>query len=148
VEEQLQNGERMSERHWHEPGEIGVAILIGAIESLPGDGRFNARSGTTATTKEQWLGWLSEYHVPGYYDRKGVGYDARFAYNHLSNPRMLLWLAEAAGIEGETVTVAAAAAEEGKTVMQKAAAVRKCIPWTRIANALWPEGFQARDSDA
>jgi hypothetical protein len=50
--------------------------------------------------KEHWLGWLSEYGGPGFYGRKTTSRrSAEFAYNHIVCPPMILWLAEAAGVQ-------------------------------------------------
>jgi hypothetical protein len=50
--------------------------------------------------KEHWLGWLSEYDGPGFYGRKTNGSrSAEYAYNHIVCPPMVLWLAEASGVE-------------------------------------------------
>ena len=81
---------------------------------------------------------MAAYNTPGYYNRKGTGYDAKFAYNHIQNDPMLLWLLEAAGLDKGTLTAARSAAVAGKTNGQKAAAVRKHAPWDSAVELLWP----------
>ena len=44
------------------------------------------------TQKEHWLGWLGGYKGPRAYGRKHWDRDARFAYNHVVEPLMLLYL--------------------------------------------------------
>jgi hypothetical protein len=62
------------------------------------------------TQHEHWLGWLKEYDGPGAYGRKGSEYSAEYAYNHIVNPQMLVYLAEAIGIADKVVRKAAKAA--------------------------------------
>lgn len=120
--------------------QISVTDLIAAIKRLAPDAPYARRGGQVYTTKEQWIGWLAKYDTPGHYKRSGTGYDARFAYNHVQNHHMLLWLIGAGGIETPTLSRAAAAAEQGKSMAQKAAAVRKLVPWNRAVELLWPIG--------
>lgn len=118
---------------------IAITHLIRAIEALPSDPP-NERPGIWyKTQKEHWLGWLSQYDGPGAYGRSGVNHDARFAYNHIVNPFMLLWLISAAGVEPSLVASARSASEVGKTLMQKAGSVRKLVPWDLLADQLWPK---------
>ena len=124
------------------PPSISVEQLIAAIERLKADAPYPRRGGWVADSKEQWLGWLSQYDTPGYYERKGTGYDARFSYNHVQNHQMLIWLVSAAGLDAPTVSRAAAAAEQGKTMAQRAAAVRKLVPWSKVVELLWPDGVR------
>jgi hypothetical protein len=118
---------------------ISVAQFIVAIDKLNADEPYERRGGWYGTTKDQWLGWLKEYDTPGYYGRKGSGYDARFAYTHMQNHQMLIWLLAAAGLEAPTLTKAATAAEAAKTMAAKAAAVRRIVPWDRAVELLWPD---------
>ena len=117
---------------------ISVGALIDVIRTLKADEPYRRRNGYVATTKDQWLGWLSEYDKPGYYDRKGTGYDARFAYNHVQTHQVLIWLLGAAGLEAPKLVEAAAAADVAKSMAQKAASVRKLVPWERAVELLWP----------
>jgi hypothetical protein len=119
---------------------ISIDRFATAIERLHPDADYARRTGWVANTREQWLGWLSGYDGPGAYNRKGSGYDAKFAYNHVQNHLMLLWLVGAAGLEKPKLARAAAAAEQVKTMAQKAAAVRRIVPWSRAVELLWPTG--------
>jgi hypothetical protein len=122
-----------------DPESISIEDFIAAIERLKPDAPYSRRGGWYGDTQEQWLGWLEDYGGPGYYGRTGTGYNARFAYTHVQNHQMLIWLLSAAGLEAPTVTRAAAAAEAAKTMSAKAAAVRKLVPWNRVVELLWPE---------
>lgn len=119
---------------------ISIDDLFTAIDQFPADAPYARRGGWVGSTKEQWLGWLAQYDTPGAYDRKGTGYDAKFAYNHVQNRQMLLWLLEVAGLDKATLAAARVAAEQGKTAGQSASAVRKHVPWERAVELIWPGG--------
>lgn len=120
---------------------VSIQQFIAAVERLRADAPYPRSKGIHSyTTKDQWIGWLKQYHTPGYYGRKGSGYDARFAYMHVQNHQMLIWLLGAAGLDAPTLVRAAAAAVQGSTMAQKAAAVRKLVPWERAFDLLWPDG--------
>jgi len=84
--------------------------------------------------KEHWLGWLSEYDGPGAYGRKTQrGRSARFVYNHINCPPMLLWLAEATGVPRATVLAAKRSALlTCRTRGAHCAQIRKVIPWPTV----------------
>jgi hypothetical protein len=90
------------------------------------------------TQKEHWLGWLGEYHSAGAYGRQTVKKrDARFAYNHIVEPKMLLWIIEAAGVDPIAVSAAKNAAVKSSTMQGKSAAIRRIVPWETLERALW-----------
>lgn len=116
---------------------ISVADFRRMIERLPSDEPRSQPSVWYRTQKEHWLGWLSEYNGAGAYGRKsGQNRDARFAYNHIVCPEMLVWLIEASGVPRELVTAARVAAASGGTMMQRAGAIRRQVPWTEVFAAL------------
>jgi hypothetical protein len=87
--------------------------------------------------KEHWLGWLDHYDGPGYYGRKSWDVTAEQVYNRVVNPSMLVWLAEAAGVEKAIVERASAAALAAQSNMSaQSAAVRREVPWNLIAAQL------------
>ncbi len=117
---------------------IGIAEFIRAIDGLPSDPPMVRPGAWYRTQKEHWLGWLHDYEGPGAYGRAiGRSRDARFAYNHIVCPGMLLWLGEAAGVEPERVAAARAAAEGLPTQMHQAAAIRRHVPWSVVYAALF-----------
>lgn len=81
---------------------------------------------------EHWLGWLGDYANPGYYHRRGLDHDGRFAFNHVSCVEMVTWLAEAAGVEKGLVKRALAEATKVKNPTSKAAAARHILPWDLV----------------
>jgi hypothetical protein len=100
---------------------------------LAGRGIWNSRRAWYTSQKEHWLGWLSEYHGPGYYGRKNCHRSADFAYNHIVCPPMVLWLGEALGIPKSTVAKARRnALAAGPHFAAQCAAIRKVISWVMI----------------
>ena len=89
------------------------------------------------TQHEHWLGWLNGWRGPGAYSRKDWNRSAEFVYDHIVNPQMLVYLAEAAGVNRESVTVAVKAALEDRGSMPSmSAAIRRIIPWETVESAL------------
>ena len=120
-----------------------ISALTRAIRALPSDPQVVTPGKWYRSQKEHWLGWLREYHSAGAYGRKSTALtrprDAEFAYNHIVESKMLLWLAEAAGVKPTLVASAQMSAARARTMMAKSAAVRQHIPWSVIQSALWPQ---------
>ncbi len=119
---------------------ISIGKFITAIRRLPSDKPKVTPGKWYRTQKEHWLGWLAEYHGPGAYARTGPASarDARFAYNHIVEVKMLLWLIEAAGVPRAAVQKARVAAARASTLSSKSAAVRKRVPWEMVHESLFP----------
>ena len=118
-----------------------VSEMLRAIRRLPADEPVVDPKKWYLTQKQHWIGWLGEYHTTGAYGRAVVvKRDARYAYNHIVEPKMLLWLIEAAGLPAATVKKASKLASLGKTMMQQSAAIRRLVSWDEIAGQLWPRG--------
>jgi len=135
-------GVQLTERRM--PAPISVKALISAIRLLRPDPPVKNPKKWYLTQKEHWLGWLAEYDGPGAYGRQtGVQRDAKYAYNHVVEPEMLLYLASASGVDGALVVAANQAFAERTTLMQASGTIRKIIPWETIAKALWPNATQS-----
>lgn len=119
---------------------ISIAQFIRAIQRLPED-EPQVRPGIWyKTQKEHWLEWLKGYYGPGGYGREvDKKRDARYAYNHIVNYEMLLWIIAAAGVKPNLVKTARRASTHGSTLQQKSAAIRRLVPWEELAGALWGE---------
>lgn len=115
------------------------AQLAAAIRKLPPAPPIVIPGVWYQTQKQHWLGWLSEYGGPGAYGRKNYKYDARFTYNHIVEPKMLMWLIEASQVPRIHAKRAKRAqrALAGKSLSAQAAAIRKCVPWEQIEKVLW-----------
>jgi hypothetical protein len=117
---------------------ISIDQLIKAIERLPEDEPKEYPGKWYQTQKMHWLGWLGDYHGPGAYGRKSdQKRDAEFAYNHIVEPEMLLYLIRAIPLRPELVDAAEKAAREGKTMMARSGAIRKVVPWSDVRQGLW-----------
>ena len=119
---------------------ISIKQFFLAIYDLPSDKPKDTPGKWYKTQKEHWLGWLGEYKGPGAYGRKG-GKDqgAEYAYNHIVEYRMLLWLIEAADVESKLVEAAKSGVDEEKSMHANSAAIRKIVPWEMLASVLWSQ---------
>lgn len=117
-----------------------IAWFVSAIEALPSD--EPAPLGTPgynryATQKAHWLGWLNPAAGTGTYPRsEAPGRDAKYVYNHIVEPRLLLWLIAASGIDPSVVQAAQQAAASASKLPSKSAAVRRVVPWTVLCERL------------
>lgn len=119
-------------------GRITIQEFIAAIHRLPADRPVVDPRKYYRTQKEHWLGWLGEYNTRGAYGRKaGMNRDARYAYNHVVEPKMLLWLISAAGVRPGLVWAARRDAAEQKSMMAQSAAIRARVSWEEIEGRLW-----------
>lgn len=115
-----------------------VLQLIQAIRMLKADSPVKRPGIWYVTQKQHWLGWLAEYNTRGAYGRiPGKNRDARFAYNHVVEPLMLVWLISAAGVPRKLVREAKDDAARRKTMMAQSAAIRRRVPWEVVAGRLW-----------
>ena len=117
-----------------------IEWLIETIRALPFDAPVP--HGTPGynqytTQKAHWLGWLDPAAGTGSYPRSaGAGRDAKYVYNHIIEPKLLLWLVTSAGVNAELVVLARASAEAAKSMPAKSAAMRRQIPWATVCDAL------------
>ena len=73
---------------------VSIRDFLIAISRLPEDRPIRNPKKWYLTQKEHWIGWLLEYNGPGAYGRKTTdGRDAKFVYNHVVQPEMLVYLA-------------------------------------------------------
>ena len=117
-----------------------IAWLTQAIRGLPSDEPVAPRQrgyNNYRTQKEHWLGWLDPTSGTGTYPRRSApDRDARYVYNHVVEPQMLLWLISASGVAPERVQAATRAAAAASSLAGKSAAIRKQVPWPDVAAAL------------
>lgn len=81
--------------------------------------------------REHCAAWFSQAEGPGAYGRRKAQ-TARQTYNRLLCPPALLWIAEALGVEHETVRAAACEAWTQKHIASQCAAIRRYAPWSRV----------------
>jgi len=117
-----------------------IEWFIQAIRRLPSDVPVTKRQpgyNNYRTQKDHWLGWLNPNSGTGTYSRRSApDRDARYVYNHIREPKMLLWLISASGVGQELVQAATRAAEASSSSASKSAAIRKQVPWPKVSAAL------------
>lgn len=114
-----------------------VPELLAAIRRLPADPPVHDPRKWYRTQKEHWIGWLEEYAGPGAYGRKTKSpTNAKRVYNRIVEYRMLLWLAEAAGVDPTKVGEARRQATTATSLQQASGRVRRLIPWEDVQAAL------------
>ena len=113
-----------------------VEKLIDVIQKLPSDKEVSI--GTQGynlyrTQKSHWLGWLDTKSNTGTYHRKDApNRGAKFVYNHIMEPKMLLWLISASGVDMKLVTQAEENAANAKSMASSCAAIRKVVSWEAL----------------
>jgi hypothetical protein len=121
--------------------EVSIEQLIKAIKKLPSDEPKDNPRVWYKTQKEHWLGWLSEYNGPGTYGRiPGIKRNAKFTYNHVVNPQMLMYLIRAIPLRMDLVSAAEKAHKTGATMMEKSGAIRRVVSWDEVYQAFWGKG--------
>lgn len=122
---------------------ISIWKFLKAIYCLPNDEQVLPRSIGNRSQKEHWLFWLLGYFGPGFYGRQNWHRDAKFAYNHIVCPEMLVYLAHAIPLKQELIDGVDQANLTGSTMMEKLGVIRKVAPWAEIYQAFWgQEGVQ------
>lgn len=117
---------------------ISISEFILVIKRLPSDQPIGNPHKWYKTQKEHWFGWLSEYEGPGAYGRKtGIRRDARFAYNHVVCPDLLIYLINAIPLRQEQIEAAQKAYQKGSSDMERSGAIRKVVPWKEIYQSIW-----------
>jgi hypothetical protein len=121
-----------------------IPKLIARIKELPYDP--HVKPGTRGynrytTQKAHWLGWLGDTPGTGSYERvTPPNRGARYVYNRIAEPLMLLWLIDAAGVDRTVVREAQREALCPPTLGAKCKAIRTVAPWDVVAKALWRGG--------
>lgn len=115
-----------------------IKKFMRAIEQLPPDAPVEDPEVWYKTQKEHWREWLQGYQSSGGYGRKGnKERDASYAYNHIVEYRMSLWIIDAAGVNPKLVRAARHASAHACTKQGKSGAIRRIVPWETLAAALW-----------
>ena len=92
---------------------------------------------TYATQKAHWLGWLNPSAGTGSYPRTcKPNRDARDVYNRIVEPKLLLWLSQAAAVSPTLIAAATAEASEKSKLASKSAAIRRHVPWSVLSTEL------------
>ena len=114
-----------------------VEKLINVIKKLPAD--KEVPSGTQGysryhSQKAHWLGWLSKKPGAKYYRQDAPNRGAKFVYNHIMEPKMLLWLITASGVDNKLIANAQKDSDNARTMASSCAAIRKAVSWQTLEN--------------
>lgn len=114
--------------------------LSNAIRQLPSDVpvSLNTQGYNQYTTqKDHWLGWLNPAAGTGSYPRRtGANVAAKTVYNRIGEPKMLWWLAYAAGVDQSLLDEAQGRTDPQKPLSSQCAEFRKLVPWRTLAESL------------
>ena len=112
--------------------------LRNKIKKLPFDKPLDRIDPKGRSQKEHWLGWLYKYNNIGRYRRvPGTYRDAKWVYNHIVCPDLLIYLARAIQIQPDLLTAAEQAYHEKATEMHRSAEIRKIMPWSMVYAAFF-----------
>jgi hypothetical protein len=100
--------------------------LLKVLRYLPERGPITAKLFPGSSPRRQWINWVSDHRHQ----------DARVIFNRLESPRMIMWLAEASGIERRPMSRAAAAISKVANKSAQAAAIRQILPWSLVESHL------------
>ena len=118
--------------------QVTISQFIQVIKRLPSDPPVDHPKVWYWTQKEHWLGWLGDYEGPGAYGRKtGVKRDAKYAYNHIVCPELLMYLIRSIPLKKDLIEAAEKAYQTGSSQMEKSGAIRKVAPWSEVYCVLW-----------
>jgi len=111
-----------------------------AISRLKSDLPKTQKGVYYTTQKQHWLCFLNEYDTNQTYGRlQGMNRDAKFVYNHIVCPEMLVYLIKAVGIDPNLVKQVEEASVSGITMMASVGKIRQIVPWPMIYDAMWSE---------
>ena len=120
--------------------EHSIEQFIELIESLPAEKEvpFGTQGyNRYRTQKAHWLGWLDSKSTTGTYQRQDApNRGAKYVYNHIMEPKMLLWLIAALDFQTGLVERAKEEAKTQKSMAGSCAAIRKVVPWQVLEKSL------------
>lgn len=98
----------------------------------------NSPDSHARTEKQHMVQWFADNatHGSGAYFRQRPNSSAKKCYNKLENAALLLWIAEAVGIEESIVEAAFEAARQAGDYRRACGAIRKVITWPMIIESL------------
>ena len=119
--------------------EYSIEEFIKDIETLPTDKEVEIGTqgyNRYSTQKAHWLGWLSKKPGAKYYRQDAPDRGPKYVYNHIMEPKMLLYLISALDFDDDLKQLAKIEAKNAKTMASGCAAIRKVIPWIKIEEKL------------
>lgn len=134
----------LSERHMPKPPRSrsdlknvkGLCEVIGQLPSDPEVPRGTQGYNRYTSQRAHWLGWLALTPGTGSYLRAQEE-SANKIYNRIREPKMLLWLIAAAGVDPLLVIQAKLVASATTAFSGQCKAIRQVVPYSMVADALW-----------
>ena len=127
---------------------MSIATLRERIARLPADPLYvfhiyNNQQG-------HWDLWLSDYLTAGSYGRTVIKDDARYCYNHVVNPQLLVYLGWASGVDRAIQKRAEAAVSSSwiDCMPRASGAYRRIVTWEMIYDRLWPTAAEGQTTGA
>lgn len=114
----------------------GLCAVILQLPSDPEVPRGTQGYNRYTTQRAHWLGWLGLTPGTGTYQRAPEERAGKI-YNRIGEPKMLLWLIAAAGIDPSLALRAKLAASEVTALSSQCKAIRQIVPYSVVAEALW-----------
>lgn len=121
-------------------------VLSKLPEGLPISDQYDARrSGSDrllaeehwySSPKQSMVSWYEDLEAPDGSTRKRRSLEARVGWNRSTSPQGMLWIAEALGEDAATLNEAVEEANRRKRLTSQCSAIRRTIPWARIAELL------------
>jgi len=107
--------------------------LLNALKQLPDHAPIaEALLGSGVPLKETWIDWVSDYNR----GRLKKNPSARTIYNRVQQPRWIIWLAEASGINARLIRKATNSVARHISRQSQAKETRRILPWTLVARHL------------
>ncbi len=101
--------------------------LLDALSQLPDHApSAEALPGSGVPRKKRWIEWVSDYNR----GRVKKNPSARTIYNRVQQPRWIIWLAEASGINTRLIRKATNSVARHVRRQTQAKEARRILPWT------------------
>lgn len=114
----------------------GLALAIGLLPSDAPVPKGTQGYNRYTTQRDHWLGWLGVGNGTGSYERSSET-RAKVVYNRIVEPKMLLWLIEAAKVDPARLKQATEGASAASALAGKSKAIRLSVPYSVVADAIW-----------
>ena len=89
-----------------------------------------------SSPKQSMVSWYEDLESPDGSTRRRRSLEAKIGWNRSLSPQGMLWIAEALGEESAILNEAASEAGHHKRLASQCAAIRRVIPWARVAELL------------
>ena len=109
--------------------------LLAIARELPDKTPVATALAPSRSSKRSWINWLTNYAELSDHPLREQR-DARYIYNHWWDAPIFIWLAEASGVDSERIQEAAKIVASAGNSTTQAAAIRRILPWSLVAEHL------------